>query len=116
MLKKISKIYTGHKIYSDFCEIYDRTGSDVDKEVLEYITQLSKYYDEFATMMDILFSIIYLGMIAEENKENSILGKKIKRLGMHKILIEDMSAIYASEFMKNMNWKDIEKQCVQCGF
>jgi len=50
-------------------------------------------------------------MVAEENKINTKLGKKIKRLGIHQILIEDINPNVAANFSKGMNWKKIETEC-----
>ncbi len=40
--------------------------------------------------MEIWFNVLYAGMVAEENKENAVLKKRIKRLGMHQVLIDGL--------------------------
>lgn len=48
--------------------------------------------------MEIWLNVLYAGMIAEENKENAVLGKRIKRLGMHQVLPDEMPPETASVF------------------
>jgi hypothetical protein len=55
-------------------------------------------------------------MVAEENKTNTKLGKKIKRLGVHQILIENMKPEIAANFSKGMKWQEISNECKIRGF
>ena len=55
-------------------------------------------------------------MIAEENKKNTKLGKRIKRLGIYELLYGEKNVEYATNFMKGMNWRDIEQLCKEKGF
>lgn len=55
-------------------------------------------------------------MIAEENKDYAILKKRIKRLGMHQILIEKISPEKASNFSRGRNWRELDKICKEYGF
>ena len=50
--------------------------------------------------MEIWFTIIYAAMIAEENKANAILKKRIKRLGMYQVLIQNMKPEEAAQFSR----------------
>lgn len=61
---------------------------------------ISTYYQKDALEFDIWFSVIYLGMVAEEKKQNAVLKKRIKRLGMYQILFEKLSAEDAAFFSK----------------
>ena len=66
--------------------------------------------------MEKILSILYMAMIAEEKKEYTRLGKRIKRLGIHKLLLEDSSVKDAANFMRGMNWRQIAKLCEDRGF
>jgi hypothetical protein len=55
-------------------------------------------------------------MIAEENKKNAILKKRIKRLGMHQVLIMGMPANQAASFSKGKNWRDLNEIMINLGF
>ena len=57
-----------------------------------------------------------MAMIAEERKQYTRLGKRIKRLGIYKLLIEKSNIYEAANFMRGMNWKDIDELCKNRGF
>ena len=57
-----------------------------------------------------------MGMLAEENKAFTRLGKRIKRLGMHKLLIENETVADAANFMRGMGWRQIDAMCKERGF
>jgi hypothetical protein len=67
-------------------------------------------------MIDIWFTVIYAGMVAEENKKNAKLKKRIKRLGMFQVLIEKKSAEYAANFSKGKKWKELDTIMLSAGF
>lgn len=90
---------------------------NVKEEILTYITQIANEYEEQDVIeIDIMYSILYLAMISEENKENSKLGKRIKRLGIYSLLKENRTIKESATFMKGMNWQDINKLCIERGF
>lgn len=116
-LYKFSKKYGTDKIYSDYVKIYDKTGKNVEEEVLTYITQIANEYEEQDILeIDIVYSILYLAMISEENKEYSKLGKRIKRLGIYSLLKENKTIEESATFMKGMKWQEIDKICIERGF
>lgn len=55
-------------------------------------------------------------MIAEENKEIHIVGKRVKLLGLHQVLLQDMHPKIAAKWSVGMPWKDIDKECKKWGF
>lgn len=115
-LKDLSVKYGATRIYDDFCKVYNWTTETLSTETLESITKLSKEYKEDALKIDKLLSILYVSMISEEQKENTKLGKRIKRLGMHVLLIENQSVEYAANFMRGKNWREIDFDCTIRGF
>jgi len=115
-LAKLAIQYTGLKIYRDFVQIYDVTDQSIKPEVLSLIEDLSKYYGKDFLSFQKLLTIVYAGMVAEENKAHTKLGKKIKRLGMHQILLEAMPAPQAANFSKGKKWQEIDTECKQRGF
>ena len=108
-LKELSEKFGPQKIYDDFVVIYNRTSKNVDPKVFELIAVLSRFYDADATEMELWLNVIYAGMIAEENKENTILKKRIKRLGIHQVLIEGISPEKAAVFSKGKKWKELDE-------
>jgi ribosomal protein S17E len=107
----------GHaKIYNDFISYYNQTTKDIDNTILDLITTLSNDYEEEAEEIDIWFTVIYAGMIAEENKANAILKKRIKRLGMHQVLLENYDPELAANFSKGKKWQELDKVMREKGF
>ena len=115
-LKKLSEKFGPQKVYDDFVVIYNRTTKNVDAKVFELITILSRFYDTDAAEMELWLNVIYAGMIAEENKENAILKKRIKRLGMHQVLIDGMPPGAAAVFSKGKKWKELDEIMRLMGF
>jgi hypothetical protein len=108
-LKKISEYFGPQKIYDDFLVIYNRTSKNVDPKVFGLINILSSFYNVFAEELELWLNVIYAGMIAEENKEKAILKKRIKRLGMHQVLIDGMTPEKAAVFSKGKKWKELDE-------
>lgn len=115
-LKDLASEHGVNRIYDDYVSVYDWTGKKVEQTVLSDITQLSYTYDKDALTIDIIFSILYLAMIAEENKAFTRLGKRIKRLGIYMLLKEDKSVSYAANFMRGKGWREIASDCERRGF
>jgi hypothetical protein len=111
-----SLIYGKEKIYSDFTQIYDKTTNIIEDNVLQLISNISKNYDEHFILIDILFTILYSSMVAEENKRNAKLGKRIKRLGFYQVLFEYMPPIQAAVYSKGKSWKELDLECKKRGF
>lgn len=114
-LKLLGHKYGNQKVYNDYVYIYNSTGREVSREVLNLITDIATQYDE-ALQVDIMFTILYMAMIAEERKKFTRLGKRIKRLGVHKILIENNDIYHAANFMRGMGWQEIDRLCKERGF
>ena len=116
-LYQFSLKYGVDKVYSDYVKIYNRTEKTMNKDMLAYITQIANEYEEQDVLeIDVMFSILYLAMISEENKENSKLGKRIKRLGIYSLLKENKTIEESATFMKGMKWREIDKICIERGF
>ena len=114
--KYLGKRHGNRNVYEDFVTVYNWTGKTLDQNVLDNITQLSQTYGADALCFDKVMSIIYCGMIAEEQKEDTHLGKRIKRLGVHVLLCESIDIKEAANFMRRMRWQDIDERCKARGF
>ena len=115
-LKQLAEKYGINKVYGDYTCVYDLTGKTVSQEALRRISVIADSYEEDALLVDIIFSILYMAMISEEQKANTRLGKRIKRLGIYKLLNENKSVHEAANFMRGMGWRDIAKLCEERGF
>lgn len=115
--KSISKKYPEDKVYNDFVSIYEVTGTSIDESVIALIDEIVETYEEEDRMlMEQWYSIIYGGMVAEENKQYAVLKKRIKRLGMHQILKLDFQAKDAANFSRGQNWRYLNTIMKSLGF
>ena len=115
-LQDLASKYGEERLYKDFVKIYELTGKEVEKSTLATITSISSQYPEDALKIDVIFSILYAAMISEERKEHTRLGKRIKRLGVHVLLIDKKSVDDSAIFMRGMGWRDIDQLCRKMGF
>ena len=99
-LKALAQKHSYESIYTDFVEVYERTGPSLDYSILADITRLAGKYGSNAVEMDVWLTVLYAGMIAEENKEKAVLKKKIKRLGMHQLLVDRESPEFSASFSR----------------
>ncbi len=115
-LKRLGKKYGNHRIYDDFVTIYKPTNSIINKEILAQITNIASTYEEDQILMDIWFTVIYAGMVAEENKQYAVLKKRVKRLGMHQLLVNNATPGFAANFSKGKKWRDLDLVMKKYGF
>lgn len=115
-MKQVGNKYGHQKIYNDFVKYYTPTNKNIDTNILNLITDITNNYGYHAEEMDIWFSVIYAGMVAEENKAFAVLKKRIKRLGMHQVLVEGLDAGYAADFSKGKKWRELDAIMRQRGF
>ena len=115
-LQQLGDIHGHQKIYNDFVTFYTPTSTQVDEAVLNLIRRIAASYNSDTLEIEILFTIIYAGMIAEENKQKAILKKRIKRLGMYQTLIDRLSPEIAANFSKGKKWSELDQICRTKGF
>ena len=133
-LLKYSRYFGKDKVYSDLLSIFNMVDCYPEKEDLEKIGEIASTYGEYRTDVDIDFTTIYLGMIAEENKANAILKKRMKMLGIYQTLFEESeadgvvlteeeiqsgiekSAKRASELSKGVKYYILKQLCESHGF
>lgn len=102
-------------IYNDFVKVYERTNNSVNQDVFTMIEDLSNKYDDSDLFIKTMTNI-YLTMVAEENKERAILKKRIKRIAIHKILVEGASVSTTVNEHKGVSWKVIDAECKERDF
>ena len=104
------------KVYNDFVHIFENTTKELSNDMFEEIKTMSNSYGEDEISAAIVFSILYMGMVAEENKAFSILGKRVKHLGVHQVLKENMDYSIAANFSKGKKWRELDVLCKERGF
>lgn len=119
IVKSWTEFRSPEDIYADFVRVYDMTTAGAKyadtKPVIEVIKNLSWNYKDFFEAT-VIFTILYMGMIAEENKDGAILKKRIKRLGMHQILIDGVAPKIAAHFSRGKPVTELVIECHTRGF
>jgi DNA-binding transcriptional MerR regulator len=115
-IKEMADIYTPHKVYTDFVTVYEQTNKEILPQVLALITTLADTYTQHAEEMDIWLTVLYAGMIAEENKANMVLRKRIKRLGMHQVIHLNMPPEQAARFSFGKKYAELHPLMLSLGF
>ena len=87
-LETYGEKYGTDKVYNDLLEIFNFTGTEVKESQLSRITEISREYGDDMLDVDKDYTTIYLGMIAENRKDRTVLGKNIKILGIYQTLFE----------------------------
>jgi len=115
-LQQLGNLHGHKKMYDDFVKYYTLTSKSIDATVLNLVTEIANGYGNDAEETDIWFTVIYAGMVAEENKAFTKLKKRIKRLGMHQVLIEGLNADDAANFSKGKKWYELDGLMKERGF
>jgi hypothetical protein len=116
MLADLGAKYGQRRVYQDFCAAYALTTSKFSDKAVSLILGEAKEYGQDEGKYAYCFACIYMGMIAEENKAGTRLGKRIKRLAIHQILCEGMSVASATNFSRGMKWPVLDQLCRSKGF
>lgn len=115
-LLQLAKIYGSDQLYSSYVSVYDLTTNCITQAGLDETKNASLIYGNDSLLVEKILSILYMAMIAEENKAYTKLGKRIKRLGIYMLLFENATVYDAANFMRGMGWRDIDKLCKDRGF
>ena len=112
-IRVLGKQYGEDKVYEDFLKVYNVSVFDYDDDrAYEVIQEVASHYHG---KTEHWWSIFYKTMVAEERKENSILGKRIKRLGVYNVLFDKYAPKYTANYMKGMRWYDLEELMIERG-
>ena len=119
-LQLLADTFGSRKIYDDIRQIYDKVNEKFDESIYAVIDDILLNYetdsDEGNLSIGKLLFWFYLAMISEENKANTQLGKKIKLLAIHQVLIEEYTPAMASDFSKGKTAKMLVAECANYGF
>lgn len=114
--KRMAVKFGADKVYNDFLAIYNVTTALYNPDVITLIKKIAGTYESDAEAAELWFSVIYGGMVAEENKSGMVLKKRIKRLGMYQVLIENYEPSIAAKFSFGKNWKALNNLMKDRGF
>lgn len=63
-----------------------------------------------------IFAYFIAAMIAEENIAITKLGRRIKLLGIHQVLMGGMPTEKAADYSRGLPWREIDEECKKRGF
>lgn len=115
-LISLAKIKTNKEVYDDFVLVYDLAEDDVKDADFKTIDLISSGYGAQSLYANKVFSILYATMIAENNRKNTRLKKRIKRLGVHMLLIENVSPHDAAIYSYHKHFPELSEDCEKRGF
>ena len=105
-IRILAKQYGNLQVWNDFCTIYDIVDTgETENEVLSIIKNIDLHYNDDTILWWLIF---YMTMLAECKKENTILKKRIKKLGVYNILFDEYSIDYVIQYMKGNNWRYLD--------
>ena len=111
-IRKMGKFHGEKKVYDSFVRIYDSVSYDFNMDDgYEVVCDVSKDYRK----TDHFWCWFWMTMVAEERKENAILGKRIKRLGVYNMLFDKYKLQHVTSYMVGMKWYDLEDLMVERG-
>ena len=115
-LQNLAKKYSSALVWDTFTKLYHITHEALSNNVCSYITDLTKEnFKDDAILADKIYTILYLAMIAEERKAGTVLGKTIKALGVHQVVIEGYAPEVAAQFSRGMKAYQIKDECEKRG-
>lgn len=108
--------FGANQVYSDFVAIYDVAESHVTDRSQETVKICAIKYQPLDGLVEKTFMVLLMSMVAENQKRNTRLGKRIKRLGVQDLLFGSRNVTHAANFMKGMRWQQIDALCRKLGF
>lgn len=115
-IRELGNIYEISDVFETFCSIYNRTTTEIDKDILKDISETCEQYEDDYDKAEYAFCLLYLSMVSEMNKEYSRLGKRVKGLGIHQLLFQKMKIHDIANFTRGKKWFEIAAICEQYGF
>jgi hypothetical protein len=63
-----------------------------------------------------LFSAVGAAMLSERYKAHTRLGKRVKLLGCHQVLVQGLEPRIAANWSRGRRWREIDAECRRLGF
>ena len=120
-IRRIAREYGGDrrsKVWMSFYEIYDTIPQERNIEIDSLnVGAVEKAVSEYpeAKEASFVFYCLLGGMVAENNKADMILGKKVKALGVHQALYSDMEIGEIARYSRRKKWRELDRECRKRG-
>ncbi len=100
------------KVYLDVLHLFEQTGKAPERSVVDCIFRMSLGYGHNQPWAYNMFMHLYYGMIAEENKAGTLLGRSIKMNGIHSLLKGGRDIVTAADECRSKPWTEIRDECL----
>lgn len=100
-------------IYDDIKHIFEQTRKELDGSLLDNIYRMSLQYVGAQEMAYATLMMLYYGMVAEENRPGTYLGRSVKMNGIHSLLKGGRSIETAASECRDKSWRDIQSECIR---
>lgn len=120
-IRNMAKFHGVDKVYNDFVTVYNSVDYYFDmKEGYETVCEVASHYKSKEST-EHWWTYFWMAMVAEERKENAIVGKRIKRLAVYNLLFDDYKMSYVLKYMNtrynpSMDWMVLDRLCYERGF
>lgn len=84
-------------VYQHIWRIFEKTGTEIDPTVMDMINKMAAEYGIDYNVALTAFTHIYYGMVAEENHNQTKVGKLIKMVGLYQMLYSGQSIVQATD-------------------
>lgn len=98
------------KVYAIFQRLYESADGNIRQEVLDTIAEEVNSFGADALLLEHVLVNIYYAMVAEENREPREwfpLGKRMKKIGVYQLLVEDVAPAEAANNSRGRPWRDL---------
>jgi hypothetical protein len=115
-LGQLGQLYCPHAIYADFVVVYNRTTHSISPHIFDLIHHMARGYATDALEIEVLFAILWAEMVVAEAARRDRLKRRIKRLGVHYVLLEGYSGVSAAAACQSNSWLLLDSACRERGF
>lgn len=110
LLYQLGSVYGYWRVYQDVKHVYEQCRSKIDPILIDRIRFIAVRYGQDGALMHDCLLHLYYGMVAEENKANTKIGRLIKMNGVHSLLIDQRGVDVSANECRNMGWREIEAE------
>jgi hypothetical protein len=110
-LRRCALTHSTENVYRAFLAVFAVASRTPNPKAITIIQTESLAFAAESDEMEVWLSVMWGGMIAEENKAFSRLGKRIKHLGVHQVLVQGLPVLEAANWSRGKKWRDIAGEC-----
>ena len=113
LIEMMANSHGRDRVYADIKHVFEHCGKSIDRRLLDRIYQIALGYGQDFQIVYNMLLHVYYGMVAEENKEHTYLGKSIKMNGVHSLLYGGVGVDVAADECRGKPWREIQAECLK---